>query len=156
MSSLQRNIITGHNMKIIITESKLEKTAINWLNNNYGDLEPFETEKYPNQVFYRKGKEIIFSYNKKNGLLLVNYQEVWSFFISFLGLENEQIRDLTKVWMEEHYNLRVTTTQYLEYDHHDMMEEHYNLRVTTTISDKFATRDGRRTLQIKPKYNPHR
>jgi hypothetical protein len=111
MSSSQRNIITGHNMKILITESKLERVAINWLNDNYGDLEPYETEKYPNQVFYRKGKEIIFSYNKKNGMLFVNYQEVWSFFKSVFGLENEQIRDLTKVWMEEHYNLRVTTTK---------------------------------------------
>ena len=113
MSSLQRNIITGHNeinMKIIITESKLGKLGINWLNDNFGDLEPYETGKYPEYIFYKKGNEIIFSYNKKNGLLLVNYQEVWSFFISFLGLENEQIRDLTKVWMEEHYNLRVTTT----------------------------------------------
>ena len=99
------------NMKLIITENKRNKVAIKWLNDNYGDLEPYETEKYPNQVFYRKGKEIIFSYNKKNGQVDVNYQEVWSFFKSFLGMENEQIRDLTKVWMEERYNLRVTTTK---------------------------------------------
>jgi hypothetical protein len=112
MSSSQRNIITGHNMKILITESKLERVAINWLNDNYGDLEPYETEKYPNQVFYRKGKEIIFVYNKKNGQVIVNYREVWSFFKSFLGLETEQVRDLTKVWVEERYNLRVTTTYY--------------------------------------------
>ena len=97
-------------MKILITESKLERVAINWLNDNYGDLEPYETEKYPNQVFYRKGKEIIFGYNKKNGQVIVNYQEVWSLFKSFLGLETEQVRDLTKVWVEERYNLRVTTT----------------------------------------------
>ena len=97
-------------MKIIIAESRLERLGINWLNDNFGDLEPYETEKYPNQVFYRKGKEIIFTYNKKNGQFFVNYREVWSFFKSFLGLENEQIRDLTKVWVEERYNLRVTTT----------------------------------------------
>jgi hypothetical protein len=121
-------------MKILITESKLERVAINWLNDNYGDLEPYETEKYPNQVFYRKGKEIIFSYNKKNGMFFVNYQEVWSFFKSFLGLENEQIRELTKIWVEEHYNLRVTTTicDFISRDF--TMEEHYNLRVTTTMS----------------------
>ena len=113
MSSSQRNIITGHNMKIIITESKLDRLAIKWLNDNYGDLEPFETEKYPNQVFYRKGKEIIFSYNKKNGYVYVNYEEIWSFFESFFGMEYEQIRDLTKVWVEESYNLRVTTTSFL-------------------------------------------
>ena len=61
-------------MKIIITESRLERLGINWLNNNFGDLKPYETEKYPNQVFYRKGKEIIFKYNKKNGQVFVNYR----------------------------------------------------------------------------------
>jgi len=97
-------------MKILITESKLEKTAINWLNKNYGDLEPFKTGKYPNYIFYRQGKEIIFDYNKENGFVNVNYDEIWSFFESFFGMEYEQIQSLTKVWVEERYNLRVTTT----------------------------------------------
>ena len=114
-------------MKIIITESRLERLGINWLNDNFGDLEPYETEKYPNQVFYRKGKEIIFTYNKKNGQVFVNYREVWSFFKSFLGLENEQIRDLTKVWVEERYNLRVTTTLGIGCQEKNL-EEHYNLK----------------------------
>jgi len=110
MSSSQRNIITGHNMKILITESKLERVAINWLNDNYGDLEPYETKKYYNRVFYRKGGETIFEYNKKNGYLYVSYTEIWSFFERMFGMNNQQIQDLTKVWVEEHYNLRVTTT----------------------------------------------
>ena len=97
-------------MKIIITESKREKAAINWLNNNYGDLEPYETEEHPDHVIYLEGKKIIFDYNKKNGYVYVNYEEIWSFFESFFGMEYEQIRDLTKVWVEESYNLRVTTT----------------------------------------------
>jgi hypothetical protein len=121
-------------MKIIITESKLERIAIKWLNDNYGDLEPYETEKYPGQVFYRKGKEIIFSYNKKNGQVFVNYQEVWSFFKSFLSMETEQIRDLTKVWVEERYNVRVTTTQFYCFFSSSSVEERYNVRVTTTMS----------------------
>lgn len=115
-------------MKIIITESRLERLGINWLNDNFGDLEPYETEKYPNQVFYRKGKEIIFTYNKKNGQVFVNYREVWSFFKSFLGLENEQIRDLTKVWVEERYNLRVTTTTPALLASYNLVEERYNLK----------------------------
>jgi len=97
-------------MKIIITESKREKAAINWLNKNYGDLEPYKTKKYPGHIFYRQGKEIIFYYNKKDGYVFVNYKEIWSFFESFFGMEYEQIQDLTKVWVEESYNLRVTTT----------------------------------------------
>ena len=97
-------------MKIIITESKLEKFLIKWLNDNYGDLEPYETEEYSDYIFYRKDKEIIFGYNKKNGYVYVNYDEIWSFLEGMFGMEYEQIQDITKEWVEERYNLRVTTT----------------------------------------------
>jgi hypothetical protein len=98
-------------MKIIITEDKLNKITLNWLNDNYGDLEPFESEIYPDNIFYRKGDNVIFEYNKKNGVVLINYNEIWSFFESYFDMEYQQIQDLTKIWVEEHYNLRVTTTQ---------------------------------------------
>ena len=98
-------------MKLIITENRLEQVAINWLNKNYGDLEPYETEEHPGYIFYRKGDKIIFDYNKKNGFVYVNYIEIWSFFKSYFGMEYKQIQDLTKAWVEERYNLRVTTTK---------------------------------------------
>ena len=110
MSFSQRNIITGHNMKITITESKREKAAINWLNKNYGDLEPYETKKHHNSIFYRKGDEVVFEYNKKNGEVYVSYDEIWSFLQSMFGMEWKQIENITKEWVEEHYNLRVTAT----------------------------------------------
>ena len=97
-------------MKILITESKREKVAISWLNKKYGDLEPFESDKYPDYIFYRQGKKIIFDYNKKNGYVGVDYDEIWLFFERFFGMNYQQIQDLTKVWVEERYNLRVTTT----------------------------------------------
>jgi hypothetical protein len=97
-------------MKIIITENKLEQVAINWLNKNYGDLEEWENDKYPDFIFYKKGDKIIFDYNKKNGEVYMNYNLIWSFFESYFGMNNQQIQALTKDWVEERYNLRVTTT----------------------------------------------
>ena len=98
-------------MKIIITENKLEQVAINWLNKNYGDLEQFDSPRqYPDYLFYRKGDKIIFDYNKKNGVVSISYDEIWSFLESYFGMEYEQIRDLTKVWVEKQYELGVTTT----------------------------------------------
>jgi len=97
-------------MKIIITESKLEKAAIKWLNDNYGYLEPFETEKYPDYIFYKKGDDVILDYDKKFGYVYVNYEEIWSFFERMFGMDNQQIKDITKIWVEERYNLMVTTT----------------------------------------------
>lgn len=97
-------------MKIIIKESKIEKLAIGWLNNNFGDLEPFHSNEYPEYIFYIKNGEVIFDYNKKNGLVYISYDHIWSFFIPFFGLHDEQIRDLTKQWVEEYYKLEVSTT----------------------------------------------
>jgi hypothetical protein len=99
-------------MKIIITEDKLNKITINWLNDNYGDLEPYKKDKYPDYIFYLKGDKIIFDYNNRNGLVYVNYNEIWSFFESYFGMNYQQIQDITKEWVEEHYNLRVSTTKW--------------------------------------------
>jgi len=115
-------------MKLIITESKLEQVAINWLNKNYGDLEKIETDKYPNFIFYRKGDKIIFYYNLKSGYVYVNYDEIWSFFESYFGMEYEQIQDLTKAWVEEHYKLGVTTTIAFRKFTYRLVEEHYKLK----------------------------
>jgi len=97
-------------MKFIINESKLEKIAINWLNKNYGDLTPYKTKKYSDFIFYLKNGNIIFDYNKNYGYVHISYDEVWSFLESFFNMEYNQIQDITKKWLEEHYKLRVTTT----------------------------------------------
>jgi hypothetical protein len=94
-------------MKYIITESKLEKLAINWLNDNYGDLEPYETEEEPDSIFYQKGDRIVFDYDKKIGYVFMDYGEIWSFFENVFGMEYWQIQHITKMWIEEHYNLEV-------------------------------------------------
>ena len=96
-------------MKIIITESKIEKAAINWLNKNYGDLKPYDSIKYPDIIFYKNDDGVILQYNKKTGVVFISYDEIWSFLESFFGMEYLQIQGLTKRWVEEHYNLRVTT-----------------------------------------------
>lgn len=115
-------------MKIIITENKLERVAINWLNKNYGDLELFETDQYPDFLFYKKGGKIIFDYNKKNGVVSISYGEIWLFFESFFGMDYQQIQDLTNVWMEEHYKLRVTTTFHFIFKISLRVEEQYKLK----------------------------
>lgn len=88
----------------------LKKTIFKYLNSEYGDLTPFETEKYPNNIFFMKDRKVIFGYNKENGVVYISYDKIWSFMESFFGLKYEEIQDLTKEWVEEHYKLRVTTT----------------------------------------------
>ena len=99
-------------MKYIITESKLNKIVIKWLNLEFGDLTPDETEEYPGYIFFMKDGEVVFDYNKKDGDVYISYDKIWSFLESFFGLEYKEIQDLTKEWVEEHFKLRVTTTSY--------------------------------------------
>jgi hypothetical protein len=115
-------------MKIIITESKLEKTAINWLNKNYGNLEPFIMEEYPDYLFHMKNGKCILQYNKKTGYVYVSYREIWSFFESFFNMSYQQIKDITKIWVEEHYKMRVITTGSLFGKIIYEVEEHYKLK----------------------------
>jgi hypothetical protein len=96
-------------MKYIITESQLDRAALKYLNIKYGDLEPYETDN-PNHIYFIKDDEFIFEYNKKNRVVFISYNKIWSFLESFFGLEYEEIQDLTKEWVEEHYKLDVITT----------------------------------------------
>jgi hypothetical protein len=57
-----------------------------------------------------KGNDILFEYNKKNGVIYIDYKRIWSLLERAFGMEYEQIQEVTKKWLEEHYNLRVTTT----------------------------------------------
>lgn len=115
-------------MKVIITESQKNRTIIKWFNSEYGDLTPFETGKYPDYIFFMKDGEVIFDYNKENGSLYISYDKIWSFLQSFFGLKYEEIQDLTKEWVEEHYKLGVTTTRVSMPKVRPRMEEHYKLR----------------------------
>jgi len=88
----------------------LKHKIIQYLNSEYGDLEQFEMEEYPDYIFFMKNGKTIFDYNQKNGYVIISYVQIWSFLESFFGLEPEEVQDLTKEWVEEHYKLRVTTT----------------------------------------------
>lgn len=100
-------------MKFIISEDKREQIAIHWLNNNYGDLTPYKKETLPDYTFFVKDGKVVFEYDKKNGVVYISYNKIWSFLENFLVLEPEEIQDITKKWVKENYKLRVTRTKYV-------------------------------------------
>ena len=105
----------------------MDRAVLKYLNTIYGDLTPFETDKYPGFIFFMKDDKVIFDYNKKNGKVYISYEHIWSFLSSFFGLKYKEIQDLTKEWVEEHYKLSVTTTGYWEHENYVLVEEHYKL-----------------------------
>ena len=54
-------------MKFIITESKLQKAALLWMNNNFSpdQLEVIEHPYYPNSIFYKKNGKVVMEQDKK-------------------------------------------------------------------------------------------
>lgn len=111
---------------------KLEKLCIKWLNENFNPMEPFFMKEYPDYVFHMKDGKCILQYNKKNGYVYVSYREIWKFFESYFSMDNQQIKDITKIWVEEHYKMGVTTTVGLFFAPIFWMEEHYKMEVIPT------------------------
>lgn len=111
---------------------KLEKLCIKWLNENFNPMEPFYMEEYPDYIFHMKDGRCILQHNKKNGYVYVSYREIWKFFEHMFSMTNQQIKDITKIWVEEHYKMGVTTTSVNRYAWIDGVEEHYKMGVTTT------------------------
>ena len=116
--------------------TKLEKFVLRWLNDNYNYMEPFLMEEYPDYIFHMKNGKCILQHNKKNGYVYVNYREIWSFLESMFCMENQQIKDLTKKWVEEHYKVGITTEKTHVFMYQELVEEHYKVGVATTIADK--------------------
>jgi len=113
--------------------TKLEKLCIKWLNENYNPMEPFIMKEYPDYIFHMKDGKCILQYNKKNGYVYVSYREIWKFFESYFSMDNQQIKDITKIWVEEHYKMGVTTTSLFERASAATVEGHYKMGVTTTV-----------------------
>ena len=106
----------------------LKNKIIKYLNSEYGDLEQFETEEYPDYIFFIKDGKVIFDYNKNDGYVHISYTKIWLLLKSFFGLKYEEIQNLIKEWVEEHYILRVTTTISVTGEMIRWVEEHYKIR----------------------------
>jgi len=114
---------------------KIENLCIKWLNEKFNHMEPFIMEEYPDFIFHMKDGKCILQYNKKTGYVYVSYGEIWSFFESFFSMSYQQIKDITKIWVEEHYKMGVITTFKSLVCRAKRVEEHYKMRVITTATN---------------------
>ncbi len=107
-------IATLHKDKIFLTEKPLKETYIDWLKENYSDMEAVDCKDYPGNVLYRYApKDNILFYEKKNRKVWVRYYLIWSFFEKYLGLDDQEIKGITEEWLSETYNLKGITTKNL-------------------------------------------
>ena len=80
-------------MKINITKTQRARLVKDWLNNMFSDT------------------KIIDSYYVKNGKIIgFDYNKIWSFLESMFSLKDEELKSITKDWVEETLNLEGYTT----------------------------------------------
>jgi hypothetical protein len=104
-------------MNIIITENKIEKFTINWLNDNFRDLNIIKSERYPDYIFFIKDNKVIFDYNKIYKIVHLNYNEIWFMLEKFFNLDYDQVRDIPRKWLEEYYNLDIKSIRGVTENH---------------------------------------
>ena len=94
-------------MKYIITENKLNKVALSWMNQNFSSdqLEIVKSEEYPNSVFFRKNGKVVMEQDKENKWFYFGYEEIWLFFESFFVMEFKQIQEVLRYWLEKTFKL---------------------------------------------------
>ena len=96
-------------MKYIITESKLDRVVIKYLNKEYGDLKEYTTDKRPDNVFFVKDKKVYMEHDLKNGYLYVDYDTIWSELKNIFNLTNDYIAIIISKWVDETYNIEGVT-----------------------------------------------
>ena len=75
--------------------------------NLFNDLESVQSEERQDWTLYRYKKGYNFMiYDRKNGEVYIDYDEIWSVLESKFGLNYTETQKLTKVWLDEVYNLR--------------------------------------------------
>jgi hypothetical protein len=82
-----------------------QKIVLKWLNKEFGNLTPavrdertyyFDKDRLPLFFYYR---------DQENGWIYINHYRIWSLLESIFSMNNLEIRELLKVWLEDTYNL---------------------------------------------------
>ena len=77
----------------------------------FDDLDVVQSEEKQDWTLFRyKKHENLMIYDRKNDEVYINYYEIWSVLEDKFGLKYSEIQRLTKIWLDEVYNLRGVTT----------------------------------------------
>ena len=91
-------------MKYIITENKLEKTVIHFLNKGYGNL-TINGEIRPNTIFFVDGKNVLMVYDIRNSRLWVD-NSLYETLLEWFNLGYRKTKDIIEKWAFEKYGIK--------------------------------------------------
>lgn len=95
-------------MKFKITENKLNKVALIWMNKNFSpdQLEIVKSKKHSGSIFFKKNGIVVMEQNKKTKDFLFDYDKIWSFFEIFFNMEYEQVQEVLNIWLKQTLKLK--------------------------------------------------
>ena len=90
----------------------LSKKVKEFIDSRLEGLIQFESDKYPNSIFYKKGDIVLFEHDLKNKWLWCSHQHYWLFFRREIGLNDFEIKELTEALVGIHLNFKELTSIY--------------------------------------------
>ena len=91
-------------MKIIITENKRIRLAINWLEEEYPDLKKITFPGHEGMFITNKGM-LKMSYISKTKKFYV-LDEIWDSLCSWFGFDNDEVSELLLDWGNKKFGFR--------------------------------------------------
>jgi len=117
-------------MKYIITESKLEKVVIKYLNKFYGDLEQVQQSDYWGLVNFNKNGKTYIQLNTKTNSVWLPKSSLSQELIEVFNLGSLGIKDIISKWVGETYGLTNVTPDkvesYIDYEDDDDEDDEEN------------------------------
>ena len=87
----------------------LSKKVKEFIDDKLEGLVQFESDEYPGNFLYKKDEIILFRQYLKNEWLWCSYEHYWSFFEKEIGLNHNEIQELTMVMVGTHLNCKQFT-----------------------------------------------
>lgn len=98
-------------MKYIITESRLNKFAWEWLNDNYSNLNVYPNHGYT--LLIDENTKGVFSISPNKEVLLAD-DTIISFLENVLNFDRHQISSLLLKWVNKTYGYKLERLSYLK------------------------------------------
>lgn len=90
-------------MKYIITKQQLDKMYDSYLNYLFKGLYEVNSEEYPDDIFWKKGDEIVMELEKPRNLWILG--SIWRNFSDMFELNEDETKEILKKWLEENLGL---------------------------------------------------
>ena len=91
--------------------NKRNELSLKWLNDNFGNMK--KTELYTTNKYYDVHDNLILYYHvygntlyALGGNIRVDFELVWSYLSFMFGMEDGEIENVIKKWLQETYNIK--------------------------------------------------